>query len=331
MTLAAPQRALVAGAGGFIGTHLVRRLKAEGYFVRGVDVKRPEFSRSPADEFLIADLRDPRSVAEAVDGPFDEIYQLAADMGGAGYVFTGEHDADVLRNSGLINLHMLARCRTVRPDRIFFSSSACVYPAFNQEDPDAPVCEEGSAYPAAPDSEYGWEKLFGERLYFAHARNYGLEVRIARLHNIFGPEGAWRGGREKAPAALCRKAALAADGGEIEIWGDGRQTRSFLYIEEAIEGIRRVMRSTFPGPVNIGSEELIRIDDLAAVVIALSGKRLGIRHVHGPTGVRGRRSDNRLLRQMLGWSPRERLREGLEQTYRWIAAQIAREAAGSAS
>lgn len=315
------RRALVLGAGGFIGSHLTRRLRGEGYHVRGVDLKQPEFSLTEASEFILADLRDPLAVAAVMDRSFDEVYQLAADMGGAGYVFTGEHDSDVMHNSALINLHVVQRCRTVGTGRMFFSSSACVYPAYNQLDPENPRCSENSAYPAAPDSEYGWEKLFSERLFLTFARNHGIPVRIARLHNIFGPEGTWRGGREKAPAALCRKVLEAGDGGELEIWGDGKQTRSFLCINDCIEGIRRLTTSAVTGPVNIGSEEMVTIDGLAGMIIALSGKRLRIRHVPGPVGVRGRNSDNRLLRESLGWEPASRLADGLAETYAWIAAQ----------
>jgi len=317
------KRALVAGAGGFIGGHLVKRLKAEGYWVRGVDLKYHEFCPSQADEFIIGDLRDP-NVARAVVEGIDELYQLAADMGGAGYIFTGEHDAAVMHNSALINLNMLEAGRLAGVKKFFFSSSACVYPKHNQLDPDNPNCSEDSAYPAAPDSEYGWEKLFSERLYLAYMRNYGLEVHIARFHNIFGPEGTWRGGREKAPAAICRKVAEAPDGGEIEIWGDGKQTRSFLYIDECIEGVRRLMESDFEGPVNIGSEEMVSINQLAEMVMEIAGKRLRIRHVPGPLGVRGRNSDNRLIREKLGWAPSAPLRDGLVKTYAWISEQVAK-------
>jgi nucleoside-diphosphate-sugar epimerase len=251
-----------------------------------------------------------------------EVYQLAADMGGAGYIFTGEHDADVMHNSATINLNVLEAFRRAGGFRIFYSSSACIYPAYNQTDPDSPKCSEDSAYPAAPDSEYGWEKLFSERLYLAYMRNYGMRVRIARFHNIFGPYGAWTGGREKAPAALCRKVAEATDGGEIEIWGDGRQTRSFLYIDECIDGILRLMESDFPGPVNIGSEEMVTINSLAELVMEIAGKTLRIRHVEGPLGVRGRNSDNRLIREKLGWAPSAPLRLGLVTTYAWIEQQV---------
>jgi GDP-D-mannose 3',5'-epimerase len=315
--------ALVCGAGGFIGHHLVRALKQEGTWVRGVDCKRPEFSASAADEFMCADLRDPAVVRSCLDRSFDEVYQLAADMGGAGYIFTGDNDAEVMRNSSLINLNVLAACRAGEVGRVFFSSSACVYPLFNQQDSDNPNCAEETAYPAAPDSEYGWEKLYAERLYLAHARNDGLACRIARYHNVFGPEAAWCGGREKAPAALCRKVALAADGGAIEIWGDGLQTRSFLYIDEAIEGTLRLMRSNYARPLNLGSEEMIALDELVELIAQIAEKTIEIRHVHGPTGVRGRNSDNRLIREALGWAPSARLQTGLAATYRWIAEQVA--------
>jgi len=314
-------KVLVAGAGGFIGSHLVRRLKAKGYWVRGVDLKTPEFSPSAADEFVLGDLRDYRVAAACVEG-LSEVYQLAADMGGAGYIFTGDHDAAVMRNSASINLNVLEAGRTAGVTRFFYSSSACIYPERNQTDPNNPVCSEDSAYPAAPDSEYGWEKLFSERLYLSYARNYGLGVRIARFHNIFGPDGAWTGGKEKAPAAICRKVAEAKDDGEIEIWGDGAQTRSFLYIDECIEGVCRLMESQFEGPVNIGSEEMVSINGLAEMTMHIAGKKLSIRHIDGPLGVRGRRSDNRLITERLNWAPTRPLREGLETTYRWIEVQV---------
>jgi nucleoside-diphosphate-sugar epimerase len=316
------REALVCGAGGFIGSHLVRRLKDEGHRVRGVDLKRPEFSPSAADDFVIGDLRDQEVCRRVLDRPFDAIYQLAADMGGAGYIFTGDHDADVMHNSATINLNVLDLAWRCGAGRIFYSSSACMYPEYNQLDPDNPKCSEDSAYPAAPDSEYGWEKLFSERLYLAYQRNHGIPVRIARFHNIFGPEGTWDGGREKAPAAICRKVSEAEDGGEIEIWGDGRQTRSFLYIDECLEGVRRLVDSDFSGPVNIGSEEMVSIDDLARMVIATSGKRVAIRHVPGPQGVRGRNSDSRLMREKLGWAPSQPLAVGLRATYAWIDRQV---------
>jgi nucleoside-diphosphate-sugar epimerase len=315
------KRILVNGAGGFIAGHLVKRLKSEGFWVRGVDIKSHEFAESSADEFIIGDLRDPSVVREVMQG-IDEVYQLAADMGGAGYIFSGEHDAVVMHNSATINLNCLELGRLAGVQKFFYSSSACMYPEYNQLDPDNPKCSEDSAYPAAPDSEYGWEKLFSERLYLAYMRNYGMQVRIARFHNIFGPEGTWCGGREKAPAALCRKVSEAADGGEIEIWGDGKQTRSFLYIDECLEGVRLLMDSDFTGPVNIGSEEMVTINQLAGMIAHIAGKKLTIHHISGPLGVRGRNSDNRLIREKLLWSPSRTLREGLELTYCWIDAQV---------
>jgi nucleoside-diphosphate-sugar epimerase len=312
---------LVNGAGGFIGNHLVRRLKQEGFWVRGADLKRPEFSTTRADEFIQGDLRDRAVAAQACDG-IEDVYQLAADMGGAGYIFTGEHDADVMHNSASINLNMLEQGRHAGVRRLFYSSSACIYPEYNQLDPDTPDCSEASAYPAAPDSEYGWEKLFSERLYLAFHRNYGLEVHIARFHNIFGPEGTWQGGREKAPAAICRKIAEAADGDEIEIWGDGKQTRSFLYVDECVEGLRRLMDSSFEGPVNVGSNEMVSINQLAHMVMEIAGKRLRLRHIPGPLGVRGRNSDNRLITEKIGWAPTRPLVEGLEKTYHWVEKQV---------
>ena len=323
------KRAVVCGAGGFIGTHLVARLRAEGYFVRGVDLKYPEFSASEAHEFVIGDLRDPSLCASAIEAGFDEVYQLAADMGGAGYIFTGEHDADVMHNSAAINLNVVDLCARRGIRDVFYSSSACIYPAHNQADPDCPNCAEDSAYPANPDSDYGWEKLFSERLYFAYNRNRGMRCRIARFHNIFGPLGTWDGGREKAPAAMCRKVAQAGDAGTIEIWGDGRQTRSFLYIDECIEAVRRLMQSSFAGPVNIGSEEMVTINDMAAMVARIAGKRIFLKHIPGPTGVRGRNSDNRLIHEKLQWQPTMPLSDGLARTYAWIESQVMKVAAAS--
>jgi GDP-D-mannose 3',5'-epimerase len=316
------KRALVCGAGGFIGSHLAKRLKREGYWVRGVDLKYPEYTRTHADDFVIGDLRNQEVCRAVTDSPFDEIYQLAADMGGAGYIFSGNHDADVMHNSGTINLNMVERARVSGAKKIFYSSSACMYPAYNQEDPNNPKCSEDSAYPAAPDSEYGWEKLFSERLFLAYHRNYDLQVRVARFHNIFGPEGTWRGGREKAPAAICRKVGEAPNGGEIEIWGDGEQTRSFLYIDECLEAVRRMMDSDFTGPMNIGSEEMVTINRLAEITMKVAGKKVSIKHIPGPLGVRGRNSDNKLMRKTIGWEPSMTLEEGIARTYRWISQQI---------
>jgi GDP-D-mannose 3',5'-epimerase len=316
------RKALVCGAGGFIGNHLVNRLQEEGFWVCGIDLKYPEFSETAADNFFIGDLRDPYICRHIVDRKFDEVYQLAADMGGAGFVFTGEHDADIMHNSALINLNILEACRKRNIKRIFYSSSACIYPEYNQMDPDNPICTEDSAYPAKPDSDYGWEKLFSERLYLAFHKNYGMEVRIARYHNIFGPLGTWEGGREKAPAAICRKVAEAPDGGEIEIWGDGKQTRSFLYIDECLEGTTRLLRSDFTGPVNIGSEEMVTINQLADLIMGVAQKRLTKKYIPGPLGVRGRNSDNKLIHQMLGWQPSQSLEVGLQKTYSWIEEQV---------
>jgi len=318
------KKALVCGAGGFIGSHLVKRLKREGFWVRGVDLKYPEFGETKADDFVIGDLRDTHLCRDIVDMRFDEVYQLAADMGGAGFVFTGNNDADIMHNSGMINLNLLDVCHKRNTKRIFYSSSACIYPEYNQLDPDNPKCTEDSAYPAAPDSDYGWEKLFSERLYLAYQRNHGMEVRIARYHNIFGPEGTWDGGREKAPAALCRKVAMAKNGEEIEMWGDGKQTRSFLYIDECLEGTLRLMRSNWTGPVNIGSEEMVTINQLAEIIMDIAGKKLSIKHIPGPLGVRGRNSDNKLIYEELGWKPSMPLKEGLKVTYAWINEQVER-------
>jgi len=318
--------ALVCGAGGFIGSHLVKRLKDEGYCVRGVDIKFHEFGETAADEFYLMDLRD-KSVCENMltlnkpDRPFDEVYQLAADMGGAGYIFSGDHDADVMHNSAQINLNFADLHKYYK--RIFYSSSACIYPEHNQLDPDNPNCEESSAYPANPDSEYGWEKLFSERIYMSYHRNYGVDVRIARFHNIFGPEGAWNNGREKAPAAMCRKVAeLPKDGGEIEMWGDGNQTRSFLYIDECLDGVRNLMSQGWMGPVNIGSDEMVTLNQLVNYIAEIANKNVSINHIDGPLGVRGRNSDNKLISKMLDWKPNYPLKSGLEKTYEWINKQV---------
>ena len=313
--------ALVLGAGGFIGSHMVKRLKSEGYWVRGVDLKYPLYSKTEADEFFQGDLTDQTFCNVVTNIEFDEIYQFAADMGGAGYIFTGDNDADVMNNSALINLNILRNIKDYKP-KIFFSSSACMYPEHNQLDPDNPNCHEDSAYPANPDSEYGWEKLFSERLYFAYNRNYGIPVRVARYHNIFGPEGTWNGGKEKAPAAICRKVAeLSGDEGTIDVWGDGKQTRSFLYIDECIEATRRLMESDFIGPVNIGSEEMVSINQLVDITAKVAGKKVEKNHISGPLGVRGRNSNNDLIREKLNWDYSQTLEEGIAKTYKWIRTQ----------
>ena len=360
--------ALVLGAGGFIGSHMVKRLKKEGYWVRGVDLKYPEFSETEADEFIQGDLRDKSFVERVIQykgqrgnfyesvpyryiEPFHEIYQFAADMGGAGFIFSGENDADIMQNSASINLNLLdaqqklnetfdgsegwSECNRPCLDwitKIFYSSSACMYPEYNQLDPDNPDCREESAYPAAPDSEYGWEKLFSERLYLTYSRNYGMPVCVARYHNIFGPEGTWQGGREKAPAAICRKVAyLPTDGGDIEVWGDGEQTRSFLFIDECIEATWRLMQSDFKGPVNIGSEEMVTINQLVDTAAKVSGKTVGKNHIDGPLGVRGRNSNNDLIRKELDWDYSQTLEEGIRKTYNWISKQICKETIDSAT
>ena len=318
--------ALVLGAGGFIGGHLVTRLKNEGYWVRGVDIKKHEYNKTDADEFFVLDLRNSSSVSTAftlngVDSTFDEVYQLAADMGGAGYIFTGEHDADVMHNSAMINLNVANQAiKYTNKPKVFYSSSACMYPEYNQLDPNNPNCSEASAYPAAPDSEYGWEKLFSERLYLAYNRNYGLPIRIGRFHNIFGPYGSWNNGKEKAPAAVCRK--VAENETSIEIWGDGEQTRSFLYVDECVEAILRFMQSDFNGPMNIGSDEMVSINQLASMVMQVANKNLSIINKPGPQGVRGRNSDNTLIFEKLNWKPSEPLIKGIEQTYTWIKNQV---------
>jgi nucleoside-diphosphate-sugar epimerase len=349
--------ALVLGGGGFIGGHLAKRLKEEGYYVRIVDIKKHEYftPEEICDEFLVYDLCDPKNVEaimrlESNDGNilpfkylsqpfsqqeiFDEVYQLAADMGGAGYIFTGENDANVMHNSALINLNVVHQAVLNKIKKIFYSSSACMYPEHNQLDPENPNCEESSAYPANPDSEYGWEKLFSERLFLAFNRNYGLDVRVARFHNIFGPYGTWKGGKEKAPAAMCRKAAESSMDGELEVWGDGQQTRSFLYIDDCLEAVLRFMRQDeFLGPVNIGSEEMVTINQLAKMAIEVAGKKAYVKNIEGyefkakygfkcPTGVRGRNSDNKLYKEHMGWEPIQPLRVGIKKTYEWINKQV---------
>lgn len=318
------KQAVVLGAGGFIGGHLVKKLKSEGYWVRGVDLKRNEYNDGAADEFQVCDLRDPVSVAAVIpysDGEL-EVYQLAADMGGAGYIFTGENDANVMHNSALINLNVAYECVKKKVKFVFYSSSACAYPEYNQMDPNNPKCAESDAYPAEPDSEYGWEKLFSERMFLAFQRNYGLRVHIARFHNIFGPEGTWKGGKEKSPAALCRKVLEAQDGGSIDVWGTGEQTRSFLYIDECVDGISRLVNSDFSGPVNLGSEEMISINNFTKMIIEISGKSISINNIPGPTGVNGRNSDNTLIREKLGWSPSQPLIVGTTNLFNWIKSQI---------
>ena len=321
--------ALVCGAGGFIGSHMVKRLKKEGYWVRGVDIKEPEFSYTEADDFVIGNLTVQSIARSVIDRTFDEVYQFAADMGGAGYIFTGDHDADVMDNSATVNLNIIRRIKdwneehNVNKTKIFFSSSACAYPEYIQLDPENPGLKEENAYPAEPDSEYGWEKLFSERLYLAYNRNYGIPVRIARYHNIFGPEGTWDGGREKAPAAICRKVALAEEeGGSIEVWGDGLQTRSFLFVDECVEATYRLVQSDFSGPVNIGSEEMVSINELVDIAAKVSGKKVEKNHIEGPLGVRGRNSNNDLIREKLGWDYSMTLEEGISKTYNWIDDQL---------
>jgi len=327
------KKALVLGAGGFIGSHLVKRLKSEGYWVRGVDLKLPEFSSSEADEFIVGDLRNPSLVSKVLYAPnqlseqdnensFDEVYQLAADMGGAGYINTGDNDAEVVHNSMLINLNVVREASKKSVKKIFYASSACVYNEHNQLEPENPICTEDSVYPAYPDSEYGWEKLFSERLYATYNRNHGLDIRVARFHNVFGPEGTFYGGKEKAPAAICRKVADSLMDEEIEVWGDGLQTRSFLYIDEAIEGVRRLMESDYIEPINIGSDYIVSMNTLTEMVIKLAGKRAGIKNIPGPQGVRGRTSDNTLIKERLGWEPTQPLYIGLEKTYKWIQSQM---------
>ena len=316
------KKAIVLGAGGFIGHHLEKSLVNEGFWVRGVDQKKPRFEETDCQDFLVGDLTDPTVCSEAFDIYFDEVYQLAADMGGAGYIFTGENDADVMYNSALINLNVANAVYRRNIKRVFYSSSACMYPEHNQMDPENPKCSEDSAYPANPDSEYGWEKLFSERLFLAYGRNKGIEARIARYHNIFGPLGSWNDGREKAPAALCRKVAEADSDGIIDVWGDGLQTRSFLYIDDCVEATKILTRSDWEGPANIGSEEMISINDLAHLVASVAGKKISINNIPGPVGVRGRNSDNKLIYEKLSWQPKYDLKAGIEKTYPWILENV---------
>jgi nucleoside-diphosphate-sugar epimerase len=316
------KKILVCGAGGFIGYHLVNELKQQGHYVIAADIKLPRFGDSAADEFHLYDLRDPQLVRQLVNSNIDEIYQLAADMGGTGYIGTGEHDAAIMHNSALININMIHEASQKGIKKILYTSSACVYAEHNQEDPDNPLCSEESAYPAQPDTEYGWEKLFSERLYLAHRKNYGIDAKVVRLHNVFGPEGSWNDGKEKAPAALCRKIAECEDNGIIDIWGPGTQTRSFLYIEECLKGLQMIMASNIDQPVNLGSERMIRINDLAFLIAKLNGRSVSIRNVDGPLGVMGRNSDNKLIRELLSWAPDENLEYGLVKTYEWIKGQV---------
>ena len=333
------KKILILGGGGFIGGHLAKRLKEEGNYVRVVDIKRHEYfdEKDFCDDFILGDLRDPKIVSESIEDGMDEVYQLAADMGGAGYIFTGENDANVMHNSSLINLNVVHECTKKNVKKVFYSSSACMYPEHNQLDPNNPNCEESSAYPANPDSEYGWEKLFSERLFLAFNRNYGLDVRVARFHNIFGPYGTWKDGKEKAPAAMCRKASELQSGDTLEVWGDGKQTRSFLYIDDCIESVLRFMeQDTFLGPVNIGSEEMVTINGLADLAIKISGKDITIKNIYGeefeskyghkcPTGVRGRNSDNKLYKEKMGWEPMRPLSDGIQKTYNWINEMVKKE------
>jgi nucleoside-diphosphate-sugar epimerase len=325
------KKVVVLGGGGFIGGHLAKRLKNDGCHVTICDIKKHEYFDHDeiSDNFIVGDLTNPTIVSQVIAEGVDEVYQLAADMGGAGYIFTGENDANVMHNSALINLNVVKECVIKKVKKVFYSSSACMYPEYNQLDPLNPNCEESSAYPANPDSEYGWEKLFSERLFLAFNRNYKVNVRIARFHNIFGPQGTWRDGKEKAPAAMCRKVIEASPDASIEVWGDGQQTRSFLYVDECVEAVLRLMNSDFLGPVNIGSEEMVTINDLAQMAIDISGKNVTIKNIEGqefidkygfkcPTGVRGRNSDNTLYKEKVGWAVSEPLIDGMKKTFQWI-------------
>ena len=316
------KKILVCGAGGFIGYHLVKDLKKQGHYVVGADLKRPLYGPTDADEFYLYDLRNPKLVEQLITNDFNEIYQLAADMGGTGYIGTGEHDSDIMHNSAMINLNVVHEACKKGIKKILYTSSACVYPERNQTDPDNPLCSEDTVYPAEPDTEYGWEKLFSERLYFAHRKNYNIDAKVVRLHNIFGPQGSWNDGKEKAPAALCRKVAECLDGGQVEIWGPGTQTRSFLYIEECLKGLQMIMSSNIDQPVNLGSERMISINDLALLIAGIAKKQLTIQNIKGPVGVMGRTSHNKLIEELLGWRPDENLEYGLEHTYNWIKGQV---------
>lgn len=316
------KKAIVLGGGGFIGHHLVKDLKRQGFWVRAVDLKEPLYEATEADDFVVGDLRLLEVVKKVLNDDFDEVYQLAADMGGAGFVFTGENDADIMHNSAMINLHVADVCKEYGLKNVLYTSSACMYPEHNQLDPENPNCAEDSAYPADPDSEYGWEKLFSERIYLSYNKNHGMNCKIARLHNIYGPLGTWDGGREKAPAAMCRKVALCEDGGTIDVWGDGEQTRSFLYVDACLEAFRRLMDSDCTYPVNVGSEEMVSINELVRTVAEVAGKTIHTNHINGPLGVRGRNSDNTLIRSTLDWEPKYALRDGIDQVYPWVVEQI---------
>ena len=320
------KKVVILGGGGFIGGHLGKKLKNEGCHVRICDIKKHEYFNHDeiCNEFILGDLRDPNVVSIVIEEGVDEVYQLAADMGGAGYIFTGENDANVMHNSALINLNVAHECVIKKVKKVFYSSSACMYPEHNQLDPNNPNCEESSAYPANPDSEYGWEKLFSERLFLAFNRNYKLDVRIARFHNIFGPYGSWNNGKEKAPAAMCRKAAETPSGGSFEVWGDGKQTRSFLYIDECLEGVFRLMETNINEPVNVGSDRMISINDFAKLIASIAGKNITINNIKGPLGVMGRNSDNTKIMSLLGWKPQNNLEHGITETYNWINSQLQR-------